>query len=184
MKDNQSSKMYIVNKGTLENPKHALVECKRKRGKKYPVQKVICYLGKCPDLDSAIRFYELLAQDARSEWRNRGRLIPQKPKISLLDSFKKHPALWQINYRLSKLRRLKKAREEKQKAKEFGEITKQITPAKRRASKSLKLKFKIADVNKMICKIKADGEPAKWDVDVKRGIKKLIKEIQSFSNEL
>jgi hypothetical protein len=66
--------MWIRNKGTRNRPHYVLVESRRCTGKKFPQQKVLCYMGKCRDFQTLVNLWKILAADARNARRKN--LVP------------------------------------------------------------------------------------------------------------
>jgi hypothetical protein len=175
--------MWIRNKGTDAKPRFALVANRRIRGKKNPQQKVICYLGRHKTLDEAIQFWEFILKDLKKVLRNRnwhGKLAEN----SLLVKYAPQGDQSEILERLNKYKKLASRLRHHQKIKESGNGKRSVVRSFGETSQSLKLKFKIGKISKLINKIQRDGDDRIWNPSIKSSIKNLLQDIIDFYNRL
>jgi hypothetical protein len=167
------SEMFIRNKGTKVRPKYFVVENYRIPGREHPRQRTIFNLGKNPSIDDAISFYSDMAKLAHKE--------PQNP---IFKDNKPLGSLARIKYLLKKLKDLKFRMETNIRARGIDDEITGIKQQHRPLGKSVKLRLKILELNKMICKCLRDENISQWDTDTRRTIKKILKESVDFRKDL
>jgi hypothetical protein len=173
--------MFIRPKGTDAKPRFVLVESRRIRGKKNSQQKNICSLGAYDNFEDAIKFWEIILRDLKKVLNKRDwwKRLNENP---LLVKYAPKGDDAVILARLKKLRNSAARLRYHEKSKEGGKIQRNTVRGVGETSKSLKLKFKIKEISKLINKIRRDQDDKVWNSSIKSSIKNLLQDVIDFYN--